>query len=325
MTKITRVLIVAAFTLAICGDDRAQSGEDLSWAFPVPDKIPPPAEHDTAPKQLAGSTKSYTQEQIDDQFNPPDWFPQEHPTPPQIVVSGIKPSVQACGSCHLMSGNGHPESASLAGLPVSYLMRQMADFKSGERKDPAAHVASQRSARMNGIAKAISDEDARLASEWFAALKPAVWYKVVETQTVPKTWVSATRMRLPHPEGGSEPIGNRIITVPQDAIKVELRDPRSGFIAYVPVGSIAKGQALVNTGGAGKTISCTICHGDLLQGLGDVPRIAGLHPIYIVRQLYNFRVGANAGTASALMKKVVANLTEDDMIALAAYAGSLAP
>ena len=325
MTNLTRVVTLTVFAFAGFAADQKPAGEDLSWAFPVPDKTPPPAEHDSAPKQLAGSAKSYTQEQIDDQFNPPDWFPEQHAQPPQIVVRGIKPGVQACGSCHLMSGNGHPESASLAGLPASYLMRQMADFKSGDRKDPEAHKASLRSARMNGIAKAIADDDMRQASEWFASLKPAVWYKVVETRTVPKTWVGGTRMRLPLPDGGSEPLGNRIITVPQDSAKVELRDPNSGFIAYVPIGSIARGRALADTGGSGKTISCTICHGDSLQGLGDVPRIAGLHPIYIVRQLYNFQVGANAGTASALMKKVVANLKEDDMIALAAYAGSLAP
>ena len=62
-----------------------------------------------------------------------------------------------------------------------------------------------------------------------------------------------------------------------------------------------------------------------MTGLGDVPRLAGIHPIYIVRQLFNFQIGANTSTASALMKKVVANLSEDDMIHLAAYAASLEP
>jgi cytochrome c553 len=32
----------------------------------------------------------------------------------------------ACGSCHLMSGQGHPESADIAGMPAEYLIRQMA-------------------------------------------------------------------------------------------------------------------------------------------------------------------------------------------------------
>jgi cytochrome c553 len=72
-------------------------------------------------------------------------------------------------------------------------------------------------------------------------------------------------------------------------------------------------------------VTCAVCHGEGLKGLGDVPRLAGLHPIYIVRQLSNFQTGASAGTSTALMKRVVANLTEEDMISLAAYAASLEP
>ncbi len=300
----------------------SSEGQSLIWAYPVPDP-PPTAANDVTPKKLPGSTKSYTQAQIDDQFNPPDWFPEEHGPLPSVVQKGIQ--AQACGSCHLMSGHGHPESATLAGLPVAYMLRQMADFKSGLRKDPPIHEPSQRSARMNVIAAGVPKEEMRKAVEWFAALKPAVWYKVVEAQTVPKTWVNGGRMRLPLPAGGTEPLGNRIITLPQDPARVESRDPHSGFIAYVPNGSIKKGEALATTGGAGKTISCAICHGEGLEGLGDVPRLAGIHPIYIVRQLFNFQVGANTSTAAAQMKKVVEKLTEDDMIAIAAYAGSLEP
>jgi cytochrome c553 len=216
-----------------------------------------------------------------------------------------------------MSGHGHPESADLVGLPVEYLVRQMADFKNGTRIDPA---------RMNAIAKVTSEEDSRKAAEWFAALKPSVWVKVMEADTVPKSYVSTKgRMRLPLPSGGTEPLGKRIIELPQDMARATSRDPHSGFIAYVPPGSIGKGEGLAKSGGSGKTIACTICHGDDLKGLGDVPRIAGLHPVYIVRQLYAFQGPEYSGTSAALMKKVVAKLTEDDMIAIAAYAGSLAP
>jgi len=300
-----------------------QSGQNLTWAYPVPDKNPPPAGDAKEVKRLPGSTKSYTQPQIDDQLNPPDWFPQEHASLPDIVEHGFQ--VQACGSCHLMSGQGHPESAMLAGLPVAYMLRQMNDFKTGARKDPMVYDPSQRSARMNGIAKGLSEEDTRKAVEFFAALKPAVWYKVEEAQTVPKTWINGGRMRFALPGGATEPLGNRIITVPQDPVRVESRDPHSGFIAYVPKGSIKKGETLVKTGGSGKTIACEICHGEGLKGLGDIPRLAGIHPIYIVRQLYNFQSGANSSSAGAQMKKVAEKLTEDDMIAIAAYAASLAP
>ena len=37
--------------------------------------------------------------------------------------------------------------------------------------------------------------------------------------------------------GGKEPIGNRIVEMPENLDLVELRDPNSGFVAYVPKGS----------------------------------------------------------------------------------------
>src|SRR6476646_730704 len=293
----------------------SQQAAQLAWAYPVPDTNPPPAGDAKELKRLPGSSKSYTQTQIDDQLNPPDWYPQEHGALPGIVEHGFQ--VQACGSCHLMSGHGHPESATLAGLPVAYLVRQMADFKSGARKDPMVYDPSQRSARMNGIAKGLPDEDMRKAVEYFAALKPTVWYKVEEARTVPKTWVNGGRMRLPLPGGETEPLGNRIITLPQDPARVESRDPHSGFIAYVPPGSLKKGEALA-TGKSDKTVACAICHGEGLKGLGDIPRIAGVHPIYIMRQLFDFQAGTNSSSAAAQMKKVVEKMNEDDMIALSA-------
>src|SRR5215469_507149 len=317
-----QLICASVALLSIAVGAQAQAGKDLTWAYPTPDKAPP-GTGDAGPKKIPGSTRSFTQQQIDDQFNPPDWFPDEHSPLPKVVQKGIQ--AQACGSCHLMSGMGHPESATLAGLPVAYMLRQMEDFKSGVRKDPMMHEQSARAARMNIIAAGLPEEDMRSAVTWFANLKPSVWYKVEEAETVPKSWVNGGRMRLPLPGGGTEPLGNRIITLPQDPERVESRDPHSGFIAYVPMGSIKKGQELATTGGSGKTISCAICHGEGLKGLGDVPRLAGVHPIYIVRQLFNFQVGANTSSAAAQMKKVVEKLSEDDMITIAAYAASLNP
>ena len=150
--------------------------------------------------------------------------------------------------------------------------------------------------------------------------------KVIETATPPKTYVSAdARHRRIMPEGGTEPIGRRIIQIPEDPMQVTVRNPHSGFIAYVPPGSIKKGEALAKTGGGGKTIQCAICHGDALTGLGEVPRLAGLQPVYIARQLIQMQNGTSAGTNAALMKKVVAKLSEDDIIAISAYLGSLPP
>jgi cytochrome c553 len=288
-----------------------------SWAFLAPDKEQPPAKEEAGPIHVPGSSKTYTAKDIDNLANPPDWYPDEHGPLPKVIAGAPGATALACGSCHLMKGQGHPESADLAGMPVEYIVRQMADFKDGKRIDPA---------RMNAIAKVTSDEDTRIAAEWFAALKPTTWVKVMESSTVPKSFVSTRgRMRLPLPAGGTEPLGNRIIELPQDAGRAESRDPHSGFVAYVPMGSIEKGKRLVASGGSGKTIQCAICHGDDLRGLGDVPRIAGLHPIYIARQLYNFQGKEYSGTSAALMKKVVAKLTDEDILLISAYAASLTP
>jgi cytochrome c553 len=177
---------------------------------------------------------------------------------------------------------------------------------------------------MGPIAKATSDDDIRQAAEYFAALKPAAWVKVIETATPPKTFIAtAGRHRQLHPDGGTEPIGHRILEIPADPFRTEIRDPHSGFIAYVPPGSIAAGEALVKGGGSGK--ACAQCHGEALKGMGEVPRLAGLQPLYIARQLFDMQYGSSAGKATALMKPVVANLKEDDIIAISSYLGSLPP
>jgi cytochrome c553 len=293
-----------------------ERGSDLKWAFPSPDKDAPKSRDSGEPKHIPGSTLSFTQTQIDgDPFNPPDWLPNEHPKMPDVVAHGRRPA-QACARCHLANGNGHPESATLTGLDADYLIRQTYLFKSGVRKDYAS--------AMNAFAKAMTDQDVKEAAEYFATLKPEVFYKVVEASTVPRTYIDDKYMRLPHPSGGMEPLGKRIISVPQDAERTESRDPHSGFIAYVPPGSIKRGESLVK-GGGGKTVACAICHGSGLKGLGEVPRLAGQHPIFIARQLYKFQDGRNGGKWAELMKAPVAKLTGDDIIVISAYIGSLAP
>jgi cytochrome c553 len=288
-----------------------------SWAYNIPDKDQPPATPLKGTIRVAGSSKEYDAAQVRSTTDPPDWFPDEHPQAPAIVKGPNAPPGALCGTCHLMSGQGHPESADIAGLPAEYIVRQMKYFKSGARKD---------NERMTPIAKNVSDEDVRQAADYFAAIKPMPWVKVVETATPPKTYVSIdARHRVLDPSGGTEQIGHRIIETPVDPMQTSIRNPHSAFIAYVPPGSIAKGEALVKTGGAGKTIQCATCHGDDLKGLGDVPRLAGLQPVYMARQLICMQNGSSAGTAAALMKKVVANLSEDDIISISAYLGSLPP
>ena len=292
---------------------RSPAGADISWAFAATNGALP-AEPPTTSTSVPGSTKTYMRSQIDDLNNPPDWFPDEHPPAPSIVQKGHDGAL-ACGACHLMSGSGHPESADLVGLPAEYIRRTMMDFKSGIRVEVN---------RMNTISKAMSNEEIQQAADFFAALKPVKWTEVKEAAMVPKTFVGGGRMRYASPEGGTEPLGNRVITRPQDQSRVTKRDPHSGFVSYVPVGSIKKGEALVKTGG-GKSVQCGICHGDALKGLGNVPRLAGRHPAYLARQLYMFKDGRRNGGDAALMKRPVASLTDDDIVSISAYLASLDP
>jgi cytochrome c553 len=309
-TLICVLVLASAPALAVAADKP-------DWAFPVTDKVQPPVKVDSRVRTAPGSTVALTRAQVDDMFNAPDWFPDMHPPMPQIVAHGNKETaVRACGVCHLPTGTGHDESAYVAGLPAAYFIRQMADYKSGERKGAGTMVA---------MAKVITDAEVRAAAEYFASVKPRPWIRVVETDTVPKTYIGPGNKRLAHPDGGTEPLGNRIIEIPEDEEIVLYRDPRSGFVAYVPPGSIAKGEALVTTGGGGKTIPCAICHGQTLNGLGEVPGIAGRHPNYIVRQLWSVQNGERIGNSAALMKAPAEKLNVDDMLAIAAYTASRAP
>ena len=291
------------------------------WAYAWnPDFKVPPA--DNVPQRLPGSTAEFSWAQARDLFLSPSWHPDDHPAMPEIVARGRKPDVRACGSCHRAEGTGGPENSSLAGLPVAYFVQQMADFKSGARKSSGP----QRTAvlLMTADAKAMTDAEVQAAAAYYAALKPKRNIQVVETDTVPKTYI-ARLFFVKQPGGATEPLGRRIIEVPGDVMQFELRDTRAQFTAYVPVGSIAKGEALGKTGGGGTTVPCAACHGAELKGVGPIPAIAGRSPTYIVRQLHDFKHGARAGASSAMKKPVVEKLSEDDMISLAAYVASLVP
>jgi cytochrome c553 len=173
---------------------------------------------------------------------------------------------------------------------------------------------------MTAIAKAMTDDEIKAAAEYFAAIPSTPWIRVVETATVAKTRI-AGGMFVPLDGAETEPIGARIIEVPEHPDRTDLRDPRSGFVAYAPVGSIKRGEALVMTGG-GRTLACGTCHGTDLKGLGPVPGLAGRSPSYQVRQLYDMKAGTRRGLWSDLMKAVVANLTDDDFVAIGAYLAS---
>jgi cytochrome c553 len=299
----------------------ASPGSFPAWAYPwAPDYKAPP--DDGVPRHVSNSTAAFTITQERDLFFAPDWHPDDHPPMPDVVAHGRQPEVRACGSCHRTEGTGGPENASLAGLPTSYIVQQMADYKSGARK----FSGPQRSPvlLMTAIAKAATDNEVQAAAAYFSSLKPKANIKVVETDAVPATQIARVFYTIVK-NGGTEPIGERIVEVPMDVDQFEHRDTRSQFVAYVPIGSIAKGETLAKTGASGTTTPCETCHGLGLNGVDAVPGIAGRSPSYIVRQMYDFQQHTRAGSAGALMAPVVEKLSHDDMISLAAYVSSLKP
>jgi cytochrome c553 len=290
-----------------------------AWAYPPNNPDYKPLLDDGKPVRVPDSTAGYTWGQLRDRFIAPVWHPSDHAALPDIVAQGRKPGVFACGYCHRADGPGGPENADLAGLPKSYIIQQMADYKSGTR---GTSVPGRTSANlMLGLSKLINDAEVEVAATYFSALQPRKRIKVVESDSVPKLHVAGLLWAAAE-TGEREPIGARIVEIPDDLIRFESRDPRSTFTAYVPVGSLAKGEALVMKGGPGKTIRCTLCHGADLKGLGPLPRIAGRSPSYMFRQLYDFQHGARAGAWSPLMAEAVTNLDEQDLLAIVAYLAS---
>jgi cytochrome c553 len=207
----------------------------------------------------------------------------------------------------------------VSGLPVEYFVQTMLDFKNDKRTSSDPRKANTN--RMISFAKAMTDEEIRASAEYFAKVKWTPWIRVVETDTVPKTRIAGGMfLVLEGAEAGKEPIGQRIIETPEKTEETEiLRNPRSGFIAYVPKGAVKKGESLAKTG------QCTICHGSDLEGLGPVPGIAGRSPSYTARQLYDMQSGSRKGVWTDLMKPVVEKLNADDVLNLAAYVSSRAP
>jgi cytochrome c553 len=319
--------VLVGFTLARAQDAAtskasATQANPLYWAYAVdPASTDESKPADNKPQHVPGSTATFTLAQIADLFRVPDWFPEDHPSMPPVVALGHKPDVYACGYCHLPNGLGRPENASLAGLSASYIAQQMADFASGARKTSVpAHLPSM---LMIGIAQHVNEEQVRSAAAYFAQLRPRPWIRVVETSTVPATHVAGW-MLVPTANGGKEPIGQRILEMAEDLELTELRDDRSGFVAYVPAGSVGTGKALAD-GADGRTMPCGSCHGAGLRGQGNTPALAGRSPSYIVRQLNDMQNGHRHGANVAQMQPVVRNLTVDDMITLAAYCASLKP
>lgn len=329
-------IVVMGFFVTTCTSDRdvvraeglqgngQSANEVLPWAFVVNDAAPADSEA-TDPDEVVtvpGSALSIRRADINIDNGPPDWYPDGHPPMPDVVARGGGEGVVACAYCHLPNGQGKPENAGLAGQPLEYIMQQMSDYRNDLRK--GGEPLMRPPAFMMRIGAVTTEEEALSAAEYFSSMAFKPWIRVIETDTVPVTrfagWIHEVIEG-----GGTEPIGVRVVEVPEDLSRTRLRDDTSGFIAYVPRGSVARGADLVTTGGDGRTVACTICHGSDLRGLGPVPALAGRSPSYMARQLYDLLQGTRDGAWSDLMNDAVRYLTVADIVDIVAYTASLDP
>lgn len=336
--------LVATGLLLVAGLARPQNSPDWpDWAYgqlepltsdsltapPCPDGsraidcafIGPPVAEDGIRHSLPGTDRTFTRNEAYENYGPADWYPQDHPPMPDVVAHGKEDAgSRACSLCHYPNGQGKMENGHVAGLPEQYILQQLEAFARGAR-----HSADPRKANTNEmamIAASLTPEERRQVARYYSSMPYRKMVRVVETAEAPA--VRTTRNGLLLPLEGEAPValGNRIIEVPEYPERTEVnRDPRAGWIVYAPVGSLATGRKLADTGG-GKTIPCKFCHAAGLTGMAEFPGIAGKTASYVMRQLWDIKQGTRE---SPVMQVVVENLSVAELTALSAYVASLDP
>ena len=343
MKRLFELTVLLTSLLGMSGVLHAQDVAPTSpnypaWAYAIPAPPPPGTQApaatadkgtlfslpDTSLKFTASKIRGRQDDGSDVRVAPADWYPEDHPAMPKIVAEGDNArSIVACSLCHMPNGKGRPENAPPAGQGKEYMIMTMLDMKNGLRG--SADPRKSNTKNMINFTKAMTQQETEESAAYFASMKWTPWIQVKEADQIPKMrsqggiWVPLTGA-----EAGMEPIGMRVIETPENVEHTEkMRSPRSGFIAYVPVGSVAKGKATVTTGDDGKTLACTICHGADLHGVGNIPGIAARSPSYMARQLFDFQAGTRKGAMASLMKPVVDKMTNEDFVNISAYLASL--
>jgi cytochrome c553 len=304
------------------GDRVAPPCPPTAKAFPDCAYVGAPVPEDGVKRSLPGADRTFTRNESYFDYGPADWYPGDHPAMPDVVAKGKQAAgVRACALCHYPNGQGKMENGHVAGLPAAYILQQLEAFKTGARRSADPRKANTN--EMVAIARSLTDAEAKAAADYFASIPFKPWVRVVEAEHAPAVRPTTNGLFIPVPGAAPIPVGGRIIEMPEHPERTEMmRDPRAGFVAYVPVGSLAKGEALATTGGGGTTMQCGICHGQDLKGAGNVPGIAGRTASYTMRQLWDIKQGTRK---SQLMAPVVAKLDMDDMLALSAYVASRTP
>jgi len=309
------LVLLAAFALGAVS--QAGGIRELGWAFPG---LGPRAQRRSSDmvESLPGSAAHYRWAQINSFYHVADWYPDAHPPMPAVVRIGSRPRVAACAYCHLANGAGRPENVALAGLPAWYITAQLRNMRAGLRTD--ADPTWLPSKIMVEESNALAERDIADAVAYFSGLHFVSHVRVIEAAEVPAFHdADFAYQRLPGDR--REPLGDRIVEMPDSARGFALRDDRLTYTAYVPVGSIERGRSLA-LGGAG-VVACAFCHGAGLRGTLTAPPIAGRFPGYLFRQLLAFRAGTRHASQDAQMHAETAHLSNDQMIALAAYVASL--
>jgi cytochrome c553 len=312
-------LIIAVFTVALAVFQEPSNVP--SWAFPG-SPTDSAVVDSTRLHRVPHSGARFTLPQVVDRFAAPDWHPSGHPQMPDVVAHGRTPNLFACAYCHLPNGGGRPENAALAGLPDGYIIAQLAAFRSSARRNPSPGWVPGNS--MHTVAMNVTEADVASAARYFSRLRFTPRVRVIEAARVPRMrqagFVYARITGV-----GTEPIGSRIVEGPPDFERHELRDDGMTYVAYVPPGSIKRGRSIATSGANGPATACVTCHGKNLVGTDLIPPLAGRHPTYLVRQLLAFKTGARSTPASQPMQAVATGLSVGDMIAVVAYAATLAP
>jgi cytochrome c553 len=319
------LFVVASFAIAASAGalivraaaPTAPSSNDVDWAFPsgrAPVRATP---NPAAIATLRGSPVRYSRADLKSGFLAIDWWPTSHDRLPEIVRIGRSPTVLACGYCHLPDGEGRPENAALAGLSTSYIAEQVRAMRSGARR--GVRPAWLPTAVMTQLAHFLTAEEVTHAASYFSKRTFVGHTRVVESANIPAVEADAFVYRR-LPGGARQQLGSRIIEVPDDFDRFDLRDSTVGYVAYVPPGAIARGRFLATTNDGRHMTACMACHGSQLQGSAIAPPLAGRSPTALFRQLDGFRTGSRH---SAVMQAEVSSLSMSDMIAVAAYAGSV--
>ena len=208
----------------------------------------------------------------------------------KLAASGGPNGIAACSGCHGANGEGNAAAnfPALAGQPAAYLERQLRGFAGGARNNPV----------MTPIAKAMSADQQRDASAWYASIAPSA--------QAPTGGAA----------GGAGGAGGAAAGQGATA-------KGAGTNAAL----LKRGSELAARGDESRQVqACANCHGP--GGAGEAPTYPSLRAQpagYFTATMGEWKSGARKTDPSGQMPSIAQRLDQDQVTALAAYFASLAP